>query len=496
MYVCFVVRERFVFVIASQSRIPLLLQLQLPQKMPAKKQLNAKACRIMTKSKAKQGAKAHQLAKAPPAEPPHVKADPELVNPGLKSPPTPTDQSKVSKAACPDDIPYATAKARWRRAMPGHVDQRTSVPRGPKDSTNKIPSEAYAEIMKDKSAAKKWFESFRAAGCVWDDATLEEETLEVLQNTDKDNWAWVTRDQAAKILNNKEVAERKCDVAEKDPERFKVDEDCPELSAAYKYWIKVREGSEEAKAKAHNKRAKFSAAASNEQAYQVARTMMPKSNMALKGPPAKSSTPVGTEGAPSGLSEEERLAAKAKEEAAAVLKEQKKQEAAKAKAEAKAKMQASPEYQIGKWLSGISGMMRQCDEDIAKAKASTKIPRTMAEQYCSRFTASVAEMKTMRDQLEEADPSSTQLLAEANTAITTFQHDLKAFGLLYKAYHPPPTAKASQKAEVAAAKAPAKASQNAEAPAKASQKPEAAAKAPAKGSAPAKASQNADVAPQ
>ena len=135
MYVCFVVRERFVFVIASQSRIPLLLQLQLPPKMPAK-QLNAKACRIMKKSKvsakAKQGAKAHQLAKAPPAEPPHVKADPELVNPGLKSPPTPTDQSKVSKAACPDDIPYATAKARWRRAMPGHVDQRTVVPRGPR----------------------------------------------------------------------------------------------------------------------------------------------------------------------------------------------------------------------------------------------------------------------------------------------------------------------------------------------------------------------------
>ena len=67
-------------------------------------------------------------------------------------------------------------------------------------------------------------------------------------------------------------------------------------------------------------------------------------------------------------------------------------------------------------------------------------------------------MKSIRDKLEAADPDAgdtTQVLAEANSAVTKLQEDIKAFALLWKGYHPPPKAKAKTTAEPAATLAPA-----------------------------------------
>ena len=117
---------------------------------------------------------------------------------------------------------------------------------------------------------------------MWDNARLEEETNEGHEDQDENEWAWVTRDQAAQVFNNVEVVEAKCDVAEEDPERVKVDKDCPEPYAAYKFWIHIKESSTETAKKANNKRVNFSSDASDEQAFQFARAMMPKCTMTGK----------------------------------------------------------------------------------------------------------------------------------------------------------------------------------------------------------------------
>ena len=63
--------------------------------------------------------------------------------------------------------------------------------------------------------------------CAWVNARLEEETNAGQEDRDENEWAWVTRDPAAQVFDNVEVAEAKCDVAEEDPERVKEDKDCP-----------------------------------------------------------------------------------------------------------------------------------------------------------------------------------------------------------------------------------------------------------------------------
>ena len=245
--------------------------------------------------------------------------------------------------------------------MPDWHDDRTSSPRGAKDGAKKIPTEVYAQVVAGgKSEEKRIFDVFRGAGCDWDEAKVEEEVGNIHRNQDASDWQWCTRDQAAKIFGNREVADAKCDVAEKDPTRFQVDEDCPEMEAAYQYWIKTKEGATENRVKEHHKRTKFSAAASDEQAAQISRTMMPAHLAAGRyvSPPAKAGqpspqTPALETDEQKKAVEEEAKAAKAKEEAAAAEKERKKQEAAKAKAEARAKLQNSPSFQISKWLSGM-----------------------------------------------------------------------------------------------------------------------------------------------
>ena len=386
-----------------------------------------------------------------------------MVTPPLKRPPPKAEGADPPKAGG-EALSYATAKARWRRSMPDWVDDRTCVAQKSHGAGKKIPPEVYSQMVKGgKSEEKRLFDVFRSAGADWDAAEVHESVSNSHRNIDKSDWMWCTRDQAAFILNNRAVADAKCDVAGQDPDRFKVDEDCPEMTEAHLYWIKVKEGNSELRVKDHTKRTRTSASASDEQAAAISRMMMPANLAAGRyaSPPVKAGQP--SPQAPAALTEEEKekaeqeaAAAKAKEEADAAEKERRKQDAAKAKAEAKAKLQSSPSYQVGKWLSGMSDLMRQCDENVGKAKSSEKIPTALTKQYQENFGASKMNLKTLRDQLEAADPSASDtrhVLSDANSKVTKLQEDIKAFNLLWKAYHPPPPKAKAKGGEAAAAAA-------------------------------------------
>ena len=367
--------------------------------------------------------------------------------PPLKRPPPKAEGADPPKAGG-NQISYNAAKARWRRSMPNWVDDRTCVPQSSHGNGNKIPPEVYAEMVAGGPAEeKRLFDVYRRNGCDWDAAEIIESVDNSHRNIDKSDWAWCTRDQAAFILQNRAVADAKCDVAGKDPNRFKVDEDCPEMAEAHLYYIKIKEGKSELRIKDHTKRTRTSASASDEQAAAISRTILPANLAAGKyvsphvkaGQPSPQAPAASTEEEKK-KAEEEAAAAKAKEEAEAAEKEKKKQAAAKAKAEAKAKLQSSPAYQVGKWLSGMSDLMRQCDENVGKAKSSDKIPTALTKQYQEQFGQSRINLKTLRDQLEAADPSASgtcHVLSDANRKVTKLQEDIKAFSLLWQAYHPP-----------------------------------------------------------
>ena len=96
-------------------------------------------------------------------------------------------------------------------------------------------------------------------------------------------------------------------------------------------------------------------------------------------------------------------------------------------------------------------MSRKC----GKGKTSDKIPTALTKQYQEQFGQSGINLKTLRGQLEAADPSASDtrhVLSDANSKVTKLQEDIKAFSLLWKAYHPfPPKAKAKGGEAAAAA---------------------------------------------
>ena len=100
----------------------------------------------------------------------------------------------------------------------------------------------------------------------------------------------MTRDRAALLLNSRSVAERKCDIAEKDTDRFKVDDGCPDLKEAYLYYIKVYEGKQEGTTKSHSKKTVHRQDVDDEQGRMLARRLAPKAKLPQqRGPPAKAS---------------------------------------------------------------------------------------------------------------------------------------------------------------------------------------------------------------
>jgi len=286
----------------------------------------------------------------------------------------------------------------------------------------------YAKLIADPSALNHWFDRFREAGGRWTDVQMEEVVEEKTEEEDKTGWQWVTRDRAAVLLNNRSLAERKCDIAEKDPDRFKVDEECPDRTDAYLYYIKVYEGKHSGTTKSHAKRTVHKQTLDDEQGTMLARRLAPKLKAAqLRGPPQRQITGMN-----------EAADTKSKEEAAAAA-EIARQDKAKAKAVAKAALEASPQYQIGKWLSGLSGLIRECDTRAEEAQAAAKLPSGLQQQYQSVFQRHKASLSELRNDLESTspnDPNVNAKLGTANQTIASAKADFKAFNLVHNGYYP------------------------------------------------------------
>ena len=413
------------------------------------------------KGRGKGKAKAKAKAKPPRAEVPppqalagdslpqpplaNLNVKSELVIPALQSPPPAKAAGTKTKGTSSPS--YHQAKAKWYRSLPDFVDPRTQTPRGRMPDTFAILPEIHAKICSSKAEAAHWFEVFRANGCQWQNVDIEEEVSEVATGKDGSTWQWVTRSQYAQLLGNQELADRKCDIAERDPDRFQVDPDCPDVKAGYQYWMKVFEGTKDTKAKSSAKRAKFRHDVTDEEAYLVARGLAPAKSKAsvlapkLPSPPASSSSKAADPEAEA-KAEAEALEAKAAAEAEKQIK-------AKAKAKAKAELEASPAFQLKKWMSGIANMMLQCTAEAARAKAAgaKSPPMPMANNYENMFVRHQASLKETREELESKSPEDSNInekLAEANALISAVNADFKAFRMLHNGYYPP--SKASGKA--------------------------------------------------
>ena len=106
---------------------------------------------------------------------------------------------------------------------------------------------------------------------------------------------------------------------------------------------------------------------------------------------------------------------------------------------AKAALEASPQYQIGKWLSGLSGLIRECDTRAEEAQAAAKLPSGLQQQYQSVFQRHKASLSELRNDLESTSPNDLNVnakLGTANQTIASAKADFKAFNLVHNGYYP------------------------------------------------------------
>ena len=390
------------------------------------------------------------------------------------------------------EMSYAAAKARWRRSTPEFADSRYGEKAG-SGQTKKSPMPDYIhrQIADDPGKETEWFAWYQEHNCSWDETTYEEDVSHTAKESTKDTRQWVTLKRAEIHYNDADYANALCMDAYNDTEeaRWKDCSRCPHLPAGRKYLIEWEflSADENSDTTRHSiKRKADLAHVPEETVDKMVYRMGPPPK---KQPFSESSLP-GTPQSVGGLfegasyagsdfgqrvgfgveeepqeaepwteepKEEKRLREeqeaqeaaqeKADEEEAAKLAteaeaDKKARETMQKKAEREEKqkeLEKDPSYCITKFLNDVGKTIRSAKTLGPQAKAASKLPSGMGNQYEVIFQDHDTTLTEWRSKMEVLLPDAENVWDTIKPAVQAFKkatEDLKGFNTLYKTYYP------------------------------------------------------------
>lgn len=385
----------------------------------SKKQRNAQALPVVTKSEAHEQQAPLPTPPPPPTRTPGAAAVVKMVQVGM---------SQATQQMTPQEINKAWASY-----------SRSLAPASPGDSLRKerCPADVALKIA-SLDERKRWFHIWLESNRSWGKAIATEEARKEQEKTQEHKKVWMTLDQCKNVFKSQAVGQAIFDAARLNPSTWRPHPLVPHIQEAVQCKIAVEDAEFDRVRDIISRGTRFETELDQDASQILLQKSFGESGVSDTLPPVASAS-----SGQSSLNEavQAMLDAAKQKEASDKLKKEKAAEArAKAQEEAKRKRESfkqTPKYKAQEWIPGVAACLTKSQAYINKTQAPQSISPDICKAFHSDFESYQLKLERLRTCIEHAlggsdDEALAQPLAEGLSFIENIKRSAKSWDSLAK----------------------------------------------------------------